>query len=241
MHSSFDTLHAFSPTSISVKLGIMVSKRTLTTAIQPPPGTDTELSLPDQPNSNPPVFQDAMTVRMRVFVDEQGCSADAEIDEDDARSWQWVMSASTGPGTSIPVAVIRLVPPPQPPHELLTHPGVTPELPYDWTHEPCVKLTRVAVLPEYRGLGLGRRLVEAALEWAVQHATEIDDAAVQVATRSHWTGRPVRWQGLVLVHAQVEVERMYKALGFQTDESLGRWDEEGIRHVGMFRRLEVAR
>lgn len=217
----------------------MASKSTLTTAIQPPPGP--ELSLPDQPNSNPPVFQDAMTVRMRVFVDEQGCTADAEIDQDDARSWQWVIYASAAPDTSIPVAVIRLVPPPHPPHELLTHPDVTSELPFDWAHEPCVKLTRVAVLPQYRGLGLGRRLVETAVEWAVQHAAEIEAATARVATRFHWTGKPVQWQGLVLVHAQVEVEKMYKGLGFQTDESLGRWDEEGIEHVGMFRRVEVAR
>jgi len=220
----------------------MTSKPTLSIAIQPPPGPDTELSLPDQPNSNPSVFQDAMTVRMRVFVDEQGCSADAEIDEDDARSWQWVIS-TTAPdsGTSIPVAVIRLVPPPQMPHDLLTHPDVTSDFPYDWAHEPCIKLTRVAVLSQYRGLGLGRRLVEIALEWAMQHAAEIDEAAARVATRSHWTERPVQWQGLVLVHAQVQVEKMYKGLGFQTDESLGRWDEEGIEHVGMFRRVEVAR
>ncbi|KAJ5146684.1 Acyl-CoA N-acyltransferase [Penicillium atrosanguineum] len=182
-----------------------------------------------------------MTVRMRVFVDEQHFSADAEIDEDDARSWHWVISATTGPGTSIPVGVIRLVPPPQPPHELLTHPDTTLECPYDWAHEPCVKLSRVAVLPEYRGLGLGRKLIQVALEWAVHHAAEINEAAAQVAARSHWTGRPAQWQGLVLVHAQAEVERVYKGSGFRTDETLGRWDEEGVEHVGMFQRVEVTR
>jgi hypothetical protein len=41
--------------------------------------------------------------------------------------------------------------------------------------------------------------------------------------------------GVVLVHAQVDVETMYAGLGFETDQSLGRWDEEGIEHVGMFR------
>jgi predicted GNAT family N-acyltransferase len=219
-----------------------MASNSLTTAIQPPPGPS--LSLPHQPNSNPPVFQDAMTVRMRVFVDEQHCNPAAEIDPDDARSWHWVISApSLATSTKIPVAVIRLVPPPQPPHESLTKPDATPGSldEYDWAHEPCIKLTRVAVIPEYRGLGLGRKLVEVALEWAMQHAAEIDEAAARVADASHWTGRPAQWQGLVLVHAQAEVERMYEGLGFQTDEALGRWDEEGIEHVGMFRRVEVAR
>ncbi|KAJ6121206.1 Acyl-CoA N-acyltransferase [Penicillium sp. IBT 18751x] len=217
----------------------MASALTLTTAILPPPGP--ELSLPDQPNSNPAVFQDAMTVRMRVFVDEQHFSADAEIDEDDARSWHWVISANTTPGTSIPVAVIRLVPPPQKPHELLTHPETILEASYDWTHEPYIKLSRVAVLREYRGLGLGRKLIQVALEWAAHHAAEIDNAAAQVAARSHWTGKPARWQGLVVIHSQADVEGMYRRSGFQTDETLERWDEEGVEHVGMFRRVEVAR
>jgi predicted GNAT family N-acyltransferase len=200
-----------------------------------------------------------MKIRVRVFVDEQHCSADAEIDSDDVRSWQWVIYASSSPSedhqssssatsatstaTSTPVAVIRLVPPPQPPHDLLTNPGNINLPAYDWTHEPCIKLTRVAVLPEYRGYGLGRRLVETALSWATEHAGEIDAAAGELARQDKNKDLPdggvEAWRGLVLVHAQVDVERMYSGLGFVKDEGLGRWDEEGIEHVGMFRRLEV--
>lgn len=237
---------------------------TFTTAIQPPPGPSTPLVLPTHPLAaqNPPIFNDALQVRTRVFIDEQHCSADTEIDTDDARSWQWVIYASPGAKATdratnnsqhaaaapSPVAVIRLVPPPQLPHALLTHPSdpANEHLPaYDWTHEPCVKLTRVAVLPEYRGHGLGRRLVETALEWAASHAAEIDAAAVRLAAQTQGDGKgggggvPSGWRGLVLVHAQVDVERMYSGLGFVTDEGLGRWDEEGIEHVGMFYRVEV--
>ncbi|KAJ5094766.1 Acyl-CoA N-acyltransferase [Penicillium angulare] len=217
-----------------------------TTKIQPPPGRETKLSLPNQTTSNPPVFNDAIIVRSRVFIDEQNCSPEGEIDSDDARSWQWVLYASESESeseTTKPVAVIRLVPPPQPPHELLTHPATasTSNLPeYDWVHEPCIKITRVAVIPEYRGKGLGRRLVEIALGWASSHAKDIDDAAANLAAESNESASFQKWQGLVLVHAQVDVEKMYSSLGFQTDKELGIWDEEGIDHVGMFKRIDIS-
>lgn len=224
----------------------MASDTPLTTEIQPPPGRETKLALPGYTATNPPVFNDAMIVRMRVFIDEQKCSADAEIDEDDSRSWQWVLYASESDSeseTKKPVAVIRLVPPPQPPHALLTHPEAasTQKLrKYDWTHEPCIKLTRVAVIPEYRGKGLGRRLVEIALAWASSHAREIDEAAASIIALSNENASFKKWEGLVLVHAQADVEKMYSGLGFRTDETLGKWDEEGIEHVGMFRRIDIA-
>lgn len=43
----------------------------------------------------------------------------------------------------------------------------------------------------------------------------------------------------MLVHAQVAVEKVWKRYGFFKDESLGVWDEEGIDHIGMWRRLEL--
>ncbi|CAG8121465.1 unnamed protein product [Penicillium olsonii] len=183
-----------------------------TTTIQEPPGP--KLSLPTNPNSNPTVFNDAMKIRMRVFVDEQKCSAEAEIDTDDSRSWHWVLYDGT-----TAVGTIRLVPPPQGPHGHAVQKGA---------HEPCIKLTRVAIMPMYRGLGLGRRLVETALEWAAVHAAEVE---VQICRGE--------WRGLVLVHAQVGVEGMYARLGFEVDETLGRWDEEGIEHLGMLKRISV--
>ncbi|CAI7630776.1 unnamed protein product [Penicillium glandicola] len=216
----------------------MAPKPTLSTSLQPPPGPSAKLVLPSQDtssNPNPTIFNDAMIIRKSVFIDEQHCTADSEIDSDDARSWHWVLYDNSTT-TSTPVGVIRLVPPPQAPHAHLTQPLATsaqgaPE--YDWMHEPCIKLTRVAIVPSFRGLGLGRRLVETALGWAAVHASEIDEAAAQIGARGESPVTPIPWRGLVLVHAQVDVEGMYAGLGFETDQSLGRWDEEGIEHVGI--------
>ncbi|KAL2014867.1 hypothetical protein VTN00DRAFT_2392 [Thermoascus crustaceus] len=226
------------------------------------------------PATNPPFLTDALRVRHTVFVAEQGCDPTNEIDSDDGRSWHWVLytsSSSKGDNQQgqnlgeeeeeeeeeeaekemedrIPIGVIRLVPPPHAPHEtLLLDPSSTStsSLPkYDLHHEPYIKLTRVAVLREYRGQGLAKKMVEAALEWAAEHPDEIDAAYARVArdesqTEGQTQGTGRRWTGLALVHAQVPVEKMYQKLGFVTDDALGRWHEEGIEHVGMWRRVPV--
>ncbi|KAJ5826486.1 Acyl-CoA N-acyltransferase [Penicillium robsamsonii] len=217
----------------------MAPKSTFITSIQPPPGPSANLVLPSDTstNTNPTIFNDAMIIRKSVFIDEQHCTAESEIDSDDARSWHWVLYDNST-ATSTPAGVIRLVPPPQAPHAHLTEPSAAQGAPeYDWAHEPCIKLTRVAIMPSFRGLGLGRQLVETALEWAAVHAADIDEGAAQIAARGQSPVTPIPWRGLVLVHAQVDVEGMYAGLGFETDHSLGRWHEEGIEHVGMFRRV----
>ncbi|KAF7173415.1 hypothetical protein CNMCM5623_005632 [Aspergillus felis] len=175
-----------------------------------------------------------MAIRLKVFVEEQHVSASAEIDDDDPRSWQWVIYDSSD-ALKTPVAVVRLVPPPQAPHELITNSGADASLlpKYDTAHEPYIKLTRVAVLREYRGLGLGQRLVNEALGWASGHVEEIEEACRRVV------GKELKWKGLVLVHAQVQLEKMYERFGFVTDEKMGRWDEEGIEHIGMWKRIDV--
>jgi len=39
-------------------------------------------------------FKESLSVRLAVFVDEQKCSMEAEVDDDDARSWHWIAYAS---------------------------------------------------------------------------------------------------------------------------------------------------
>ena len=246
---------------------------TLKTVQCPPPQTPPTLPTPSNPSPNPDLqLNDALTIRRKVFLDEQGCSPSSEIDADDPRSWHWVVYSrdtseytginlgeeATGHGDEALLAIgtLRLVPPPHAPHCPVEIPDATTETTegtpkynyehgyeggYDMLHEPYIKLTRVAVLPEYRGKGIARRLVETAVDWARRHSGEIQAADDRVrrdvygdASVSPSTSANAKWNGLVLVHAQVSVEGMYARLGFETDEGMGRWDEEGIEHVGMW-------
>jgi predicted GNAT family N-acyltransferase len=228
----------------------------LSTAILPPPGSSISKprhvleNLPDTPQ----IFKDAMAVRYVVFVDEQSCSAEEELDDDDARSWHWVIysepanpsspesNAQSQPNEQtnpIPIGVIRLVPPPHAPH-VHEHNGNGPSPQEESASSnqkphnkdlPYIKITRVAVLKEYRGKGLARVLVDTVLEWAAQHAEELSSAI---------SNEGERWDGLVLVHSQVAVESVYTKLGFVTDPSMGTWVEEGIDHIALWKRIEVA-
>ena len=47
------------------------------------------------------------------------------------------------------------------------------------------------------------------------------------------------WKGLICVHAQEQVEKIWERWGFKLDEGMGTWVEEGINHVGMFQRLNM--
>ena len=86
-----------------------------------------------------------------------------------------------------------------------------------------MKLTRMAVTQAARGSGLARRMCELVLGWAIENAELVGNG----------------WKGLVLVHAQVRVEKVWERLGFKTDESLGRWGENDIEHLGMWRQLDL--
>lgn len=221
--------------------------------LHPPPGITPTLPTPSNPRppGTPAELIDALAVRAEVFVEEQGCSAENEVDDDDARSWHWVVYSADGNTTSSeadqpkPIGTIRLVPP---------HPRPRPHPDGDGDgdgegpgREPYIKLTRLAVVRSLRGHGIGRHLVETAVEWARAHPDEINGAFqgcpcpslsaahVPVPVPVPGPGMPGSWNGWVLVHAQVDVERMYTRLGFERDEGMGRWLEEGIEHIGMWR------
>ncbi len=211
-----------------------------------------------------------MSIREEVFVHEQHVPLENELDADDPRSFHWVVYASvsnvqstsasggkrSSEGGRVPVGTIRLVPPPHAPHpEPKTSHVIDAELEGSrrgqrresrGRGEPYVKLGRLATLKPYRNLRLGHLLVTTALEWASAHPDDV----VPELDPMEWEERKVatgalegggRWNGLVLVHAQVHLERWWARLGFERDEGMGVWDEEGIDHVGMWKRVEVTR
>lgn len=187
-------------------------------------------------------------------MDEQHCRAEEEIDADDARSWHWVASISTGRTTDradgkVAAGTIRLVPVAPLGHtdaeklenanekELAVGPrhGAT-EM---WDGEEAfVKLGRMATLREYRKMGLGRLLVDAALEW-LRGNGEMVRGEMGVGGGDEVGRERGEWKGLVLVHAQKEIERFWATFGFVRDDGMGVWWEEGIEHVGMWRRVDL--
>ncbi|MBX3729360.1 MAG: GNAT family N-acetyltransferase [Candidatus Sumerlaeia bacterium] len=116
-----------------------------------------------------PRATDARRIRFAVFVDEQWVPAWTELDVDDARSWHVLALDAQGSawGTG------RLVPDDQP---------------------GSAHIGRIAVLPAARGLGLGRRIVEALLTEA-------------------------RRRGFhqVVLSAQLHVVTFYEQFGFQAE------------------------
>ena len=135
----------------------------------------------------------ARAIRQRVFVEEQACPPEEEWDAHDepearGRTCHHLLGLVDG----APVAVARW-------------------RPVELGGAPAAKLERFAVLPEYRGRGLGRRMI----------AATIEDA------------RGAGHTAFVL-HAQAHLQALYASFGF---EPLGeRFEEAGIPHVKMVRR-----
>jgi predicted GNAT family N-acyltransferase len=108
--------------------------------------------------------------------------------------------------------------------------------------EPYVKLGRLAVVKEFRGHRIAGQLWTAARTWLEQHPGYFNPSVQELGMEALGAGgvhEIPRWRGLVCVHAQEQVEPVWRRWGFQVDEGMGRWDEEGIPHVGMFQRLTV--
>lgn len=188
------------------------------------------------------------------------------MDADDSRSWHWTLYSKISttklendiPEESrrkshqidcgnLPVGTVRLVPPPHAPHpqpgssdgiggqaESVTKVAAEKNGMNRATQdgeEPYIKLGRLAVLKECRGSGFGKVLVDTAIEWVIKHKSHIN------RQRKRGIGEGNTWKGLILVHAQKRAVKFYETLGWRADEGLGTWLEEGIEHIGMWRRL----
>jgi predicted GNAT family N-acyltransferase len=155
------------------------------------------------------VFPHAAQVRTEVFIKEQKIPEGNEYDLEDDRCWHWVCYVNEEP-----VGVIRLVPPPHLKHESEEGPDqdMAPTGSY-------VKLGRLAVLKKYRGMGVAKKLVKSAVDWACAGGLGLKDG-----DKVGGDG----WDGRIFVHAQVNIEDAWKKMGFTRSESMGTWYEEGM-------------
>ncbi len=209
----------------------------------------------------------AISVRFAVFVNEQQFSSENEIDSDDARSWHWVALATPREGDSpsgaerhvhgneeeevreqTVAATLRLVPyssHPPPPDSPGDPPGRPAEAPClrqtaQWDgREPYIKIGRLATLPSHRRMGLGKLLVQSAVEWAGRNRETLHPRKGEQANGNTGEAREDQWDGLILIHAQKAVQGFWERVGFVMDEGLGTWCEEGVEHVGMWNRASV--
>ena len=125
---------------------------------------------------------DLSAVRRVVFIDEQNVPEALEWDEYDAVSTHLLVRASDG----VPIGCARLL--------------------------PDGHIGRMAVLPVWRGHGVGRALLEAALKMAQGHGHR----AVKLSAQTHAAG-------------------FYAAAGFVV-EGAG-YEEAGIPHLAMSKTL----
>ena len=123
-----------------------------------------------------------LDIRYRVFVDEQGVPAELEHDAQDALALHLLARTLDG----IPFATARML---------------------DDGH-----IGRIAVLPAWRGRGVGSALLEALIGIA------------------HRRGIPA-----VYLHAQCRAEAFYRRLGFVAEGAI--FDDAGIAHRRMSLRL----
>ena len=132
--------------------------------------------------------QAAFDIRRAVFIEEQSIPEAEEWDDADAIATHFLASDATGPaGTA------RLIP-----------------------AGDRVKIGRVAVLPQWRGTGLGRRIMQAALDHA-------EAAGFRIAT----------------LEAQLHAIAFYERLGFVAEGPVFD-DGSGILHRTMTRPLAGA-
>jgi predicted GNAT family N-acyltransferase len=108
--------------------------------------------------------------------------------------------------------------------------------------EPYVKLGRLAVAKEFRRHKLASLLVKTALQWLRTNPGAFDLSISEVGLEQLGAGddaKVPRWDGLVCVHAQTAALAFWEKLGFEKDEEMGTWWEDGIEHHGMFHKLKV--
>jgi predicted GNAT family N-acyltransferase len=236
-----------------------------------PPDHQPKNDATDPAKAVPQGFVDAMSVRETVFVREQGGLLENELDFDDRRSFTWTAYASV-PGhtksapegghpmrkqstsTKLAIGTIRLIPPPNTTNHAVDNnrnkddtlrSGTTIKSSIHDGYEPFLTLGRLAILSEFRKIGVSKLLIDSALTMAHDYPhiiSEPPSSSLAEGLRAHLglnLHMNTDWSGLVLIHAQIELQKFWTQYGFEVDEGMGIWEEEGVDHVAMWKRINL--
>ena len=106
----------------------------------------------------------------------------------------------------------------------------------------------------FRKNKIARMLLNAAINFAAEHPDLIYNPPSATtrelaALKAPHIKRQLSWQGLVFIHAQLQLVPMWEKYGFSEAlhdeegnveiEAEPHWVEEGIEHVGMWKRIKV--
>ena len=130
-------------------------------------------------------FSVIQAIRKSVFQEEQGVDPDLDFDGEDETSQQLIASLN---GEYVGTARVR------------------------YLDDKTAKIERLAVLPVGRGYGIGKKIMEKAME--VIASKNIPE---------------------VVIHAQEYIKGLHQQLGFQEEGEV--FEEAGIRHVTMRKTL----
>jgi predicted GNAT family N-acyltransferase len=111
-------------------------------------------------------YEDALSVRYSVFVDEQGVDPDLEVDDHEEEATHFVAYED---GDPVGVARLRGY-----------DPGEDNEAPTPEHDDPVAKIERMAVLRSHRGQGVGRTILAAVEERARDRGFEVARLHAQV-------------------------------------------------------------
>ena len=132
------------------------------------------------------IYLDAVRIRQKVFVQEQGVPANLEIDGNEAYSVHFVLYTDE----EKPAATVRLLP----------------------LNDKTFKLQRMAVLKEYRGKNLGTEIIAEAEIFAKQQGFTTIELGAQLTAKRFYEklgyqvyGEPFQDAGIAHVHMKKEL------------------------------------
>ena len=132
------------------------------------------------------IYLDAVRIRQKVFVQEQGVPANLEIDENEAYSVHFVLYTEE----EKPAATVRLLP----------------------LDDQTFKLQRMAVLKEYRGKKLGAEIIAEAETFAKQQGFKTIELGAQLTAEAFYQKLGYVAYGEIFQDAGIDHVHMKKEL-----------------------------